>query len=191
MKKTLLLLACAAALNTNAQLRLPAAFNSFKQDIQKVVAAYPHGFTGITGDLVEQSPQTTAYASLVVPKGAQESTVTRYTSELKKIYSWQAVMLSTEDFDEAVAKYKSLYVQLKGMNVQYVADDYTLGGTYEAPAEERKFTSSALYVIRPPEALKKLRMEVTMQFQFPEWKVGIVMYDKEKEDDENAEVMEQ
>ena len=191
MKKTLLLLACAAAFTSRAQLRPPATFNSFKQDIQKVVAAYPHGFTAITGDVVEQGPQTISYASLVVPKGAQESTVTRYSAELKKIYSWQAVMLTTEDFEDAVTKYKSLYVQLKGMNVQYVADDYTLGGSYEAPAEARKFTSSTLYLIRPPEALKKLRIEVTMQFQFPDWKVGIVVYDKEKEDDENAAVMDQ
>lgn len=191
MKNTLLLLAGAVAFKSGAQVRLPIAPNSFKQDIQKVVAAYPHGFTEIMGDLVEEGPQTVSYASRVVPKGAQESTVTRYSAELKKIYSWQAVMLSTEDFEEAVAKYKSLYVQLKGMNVQYVADDYTLGGTYDTPAEERKFASSALHVIRPPEALKKLRIEVTLQLHFPEWKVGIVVYDKEKEDDENAEVMEQ
>jgi hypothetical protein len=33
-------------------------------------------------------------------------------------------------------------------------------------------------------ALKKMKVEVSMQFEFPEWKVLVLVYEKEREDTE-------
>jgi hypothetical protein len=169
------------ALTASAQLKLPIN-NAFRSDIQKVVEAFPHQFSTIRGDVVAQNPQTVEYASTVKPGGSQEAMVVKYSALLKPVYSWQAVMLTTEDYEEAVKKYKWLFNQLKGMNVKYVADHYTLHGTYETPDESRKFTTSILTPAHPPMALKKLKVEVSMQFEFPEWKVSVLIYEKERED---------
>ena len=74
------------------------------------------------------------------------------------------------------------------MNVTYVVDQYTLQGVYEAPAEERKFTTSMLAVANAPEALQKLRIEVSIQFEFPEWKVALTVFEKEKDDDDQGAI---
>ncbi len=179
-----------SALNATAQLKLPIN-NGFRNDVQKVVADYPHQFAAIRGEVVVKNPQTIEYASLIKPSGAQESVIIEYSTLDKPIYSWQTVLLTTEDFTEAQKKYKWLYQQLKGMNVKYVADAYTLRGQYEEPDESRKFTTSVLTVQAPPTPLQKLKVEVSMKFEFPEWKVSLLIYEKEREDDEAISPYEQ
>lgn len=185
--KLLFAAASLCSLATHAQLRLPIP-NAFRSDVQKVVADFPSQFAALRGDVRMTNPQTVEYASLVQIDKAEDCIITRYSSNAKPVYSMQAVMLHTEDFKEAEKKYKWLFTQLKGMNVKYVVDQYTLQGVYEAPAEERKFTTSTLAVAHPPQALQKLRVEVSMQFEFPEWKVSLTVFEKEKDDDEMGDI---
>ena len=188
MKTSLIItIAFLLGISANAQLKIPIGgnpTNGFRNDIQKVVEAFPHQFEEIRGAVIAKNPQTVEYASLVRPAGAQETMIVKYSSDLKPIYSWQSVLLTTEDYEEAFKKYKAIYNQLKGMNVKYVADLYTLRGEYEEPDESRKFTTSILAPMHPPLALKKLKVEVSMQFEFPEWKVAVLVYEKEKEDED-------
>ncbi|HUQ96110.1 MAG TPA: hypothetical protein VM010_00490 [Chitinophagaceae bacterium] len=167
----------------HAQLRLPLP-TAFRNDVQKVVADFPSQFASLRGDVRITNPQTVEYASLLQVDKAEDCIITKYSSNTKPVYSLQALMLHTEDFSAAEKKYKWLFTQLKGMNVKYVVDQYTLQGVYEAPAEERKFTTSELALARPPQALQKLRVEVSMQYEFPEWKVALTIFEKEKDDEE-------
>ena len=183
---TLLLFVCSVA---HSQLKFPIN-TAFQNDVQKVVAEFPNRFLSLMGSVVATNPQTVEYTSLVAVPNAESCTITRYSSDVKPIYSWQAVMLRTEDFVEAAKKYNWLFHQLKGMNVRYVVDQYTLTGTYAPPTEEKKFSVSELTVIRPPEALQKLRIEVAMQYEFPEWKVIVQVFERERADDEQGDVSE-
>ena len=180
---------CSAIAAQSQLVKLPIN-NAFRTDVQKVVEEYPHQFTSIRGEVVNKNPQTVEYASLLIPDGAQESVITKYSSRQKPIYSWQAVMLTTEDYETAVKKYKWLFNQLKGLNVKYVADLYTLRGEYEVPDESRKFTVSTLVLSHPPTPFRKLKVDVSMTFEFPEWKVSMLVYEKEKEDDERGPEVE-
>lgn len=173
-------------LSVTAQFNLPIN-NAFKNDVQKVVEDDPHGFASLRGQVMVTNPQTVEYASLIIPNGAQESSIIKYSSANNVVYSWQSIMLTTEDLTEAQKKYKWLYHQLKGMNVKYVVDIYTLRGKYEVPDESRRFTTSVLTVQSPPTPLQKLKIEVSMVYEFPEWKVSLLVYEKEKEDDESMD----
>lgn len=186
---TVLLAALFCSFATYAQLRLPVT-NAFRADVQKAVADFPSQFATLRGEVRITNPQTVEYASLLQVDKAEDCTITQYSANSKPVYSLHALMLSTEDFAEAEKRYKWLFTQLKGMNVKYVVDQYTLQGTYEAPAEERVFNTSTLAVAQAPEALKKLRIEVSMQFEFPEWKVAITVFERERDDDEQGEVYE-
>lgn len=184
-----LLIAIAFCLSTtaDAQLKIPlkgTTTSGLRSDLQKVVESFPHQFQEIRGQVVANNPQTVEYASLVKPAGAQETMIVKYSSDVKPVYSWQSVLMTTEEYEEAAKKYKAVYNQLKGMNVKYVVDHYTLRGTYEAPDESRGFATSVLTPAHPPAALKKLKVEVSMQFEFPEWKVAVMVYEKEKEDED-------
>ncbi len=77
------------------------------------------------------------------------------------------------------------------MNIKYVADQYTLEGKYEEPVETLKFTTSVLSVAFPPSRFQKLKIEVSMHFEFPVWKVGLSIYEKEREDHERGDISEQ
>lgn len=186
-------LLCTSA-SAQLSLKLPSlksespASTSFKNDIQKVVEDYPHQYAQLRGEVINKNPQTVEYASRVQPAGTQDAMVVEYSAFAKKIYTWQTTVLTTEDFEEATKKYKWLYQQLKGMNIKYVADMYTLRGDYAEPEESIGFASCVLTPFNPPTPLAKLKIEVLMNFEFPEWKVSLQIYDKEREDDEQGEV---
>ena len=163
--------------------------NSVRTDLQKIVADFPNNFNSVKGEVIQINPQTTEYASKVRIDNANCS-VTKYSSNEKKVYSWQATILSTENFDEATKKYKWLYEQLKGMNVTYGAHQYSLKGNYQQPEEERKFSVSDFVLSNSGDALQKLRIEVSMQFEFPEWKVSMIVYQREREDNEGGKIKE-
>ncbi len=160
--------------------------NALRSDVQKIVAEYSQNFENIRGEVLNQNPQTVEYKSNLILNNAEQCSITKYSSGVKPIYSWQAVMYTTEDYEVASKKYKWLFNQLKGMNVFYIRDQYTLKGNFEEPDESKKFATSVLALNTPPEALKKLKVEVGMQFEFPEWKVNLIVYEKEKEDDERG-----
>src|SRR5436305_8402595 len=89
------------AITAKAQLRFPVTNNGLRNDLQKVIQDYMNDFPTLKGDVLVQNPQTVEYASLLIFSGAEGNSITKYNST-KNIYSWQAVMLTTEDFDSAV-----------------------------------------------------------------------------------------
>ena len=173
----------------SAQLKLPVN-NALRSDFQKIISAYPQHFDGVRGEIINQNPQSVEYVSNIKVGNAEECTVIKYSSGLKPVYSWQGMMFRSEDFEEASKKYKAVFIQLKGLNVFYVKDQYTLRGEFEEADESRKFTTSLLAPVNPPEPLKKLKIEVSLNFEFPEWKVNLLVYEKEREDDERGEIAE-
>lgn len=175
------------SLAAQAQFRSPIP-NAFRADVQKAVAGFPSQFASLRGEVRTTNPQTVEYASLLQVDKAEDCIITQYSSNSKPVYSLHALMLSTEDFAEAERRYKWLFAQLKGLNIKYVVDQYTLHGAYEAPAETRQFTTSTLAVADAPDALQKLRIEVAMQFEFPEWKVALTVFERERDDDEQGEL---
>lgn len=185
LSKPVVVAALLCAFTSQAQVHLPIP-NAFRSDVQKAVADFPNQFSSLRGDVLITNPQTVEYASLLQVDKAQDCIITQYSSNTHAVYSLRAVMLSTEDFAEAEKKYKWVFAQLKGLNVKYVVDQYTLHGAYEPPAEERKFTTSTLAIANPPTELQKLRIEVSMQYEFPEWKVALTVFEKEKDDEEQG-----
>lgn len=175
--------------SVSAQFKLPIN-NALRSDFQKIISSYPQHFEGVRGNIINQNPQSIEYVSNIKLGNAEECMVIKYSSGLKPVYSWQGLMFRSEDFEEASKKYKSLFNQLRGLNIFYVEDQYTLRGEFEEADESRKFTTSLLMPVAPPEPLKKLKIEVALQFEFPEWKVNLLVYEKEREDDERGEIAE-
>jgi len=185
MKMRFLNLLAGAMLITHAglsQLKPPVSNPGLKNDLQKVIADFNNGFNSIKGNVQFENPQTVEYASQVHLSGAEECVITQYTGA-KPIYSFQAVMLTTEDFEEASKKYKWLYSQLKGMTIKLNRDyTYSLTGDYDAPDEGKKFSSMIMRLLPSATQLPKLKVEVSMQYYFPEWKVNLLIYERERED---------
>lgn len=173
-----------------AQFRLPVTNNDLRNNLQKVIVDFPKELNTIKGDVIMENPQTIEYATLLHFEGAEQNTITKYVSE-KPVYSWQAVVLTTDDFEEATKKYKWLYKQLKVMTIN-AGNGYTfsLNGRYQEPDESKKFAASTFQLTPAATYLPNLKIEVGLQYYFPEWKVNITVYQKEREDNERGDISE-
>jgi hypothetical protein len=169
----------------SSQLKLNAG-SSVATDVKKVIEDYPNNFSNLTGDVIIQNPQSTDYRCNFKVTGAEESFITRYAAGKKPIVSWEALMLTTEDFETAKKKFKTLYSQLNNLAVA----GSRLKGTYEAPAEGTDFTTVVFSFDPKEESTKKIRVELIMEAQMMDWKVKILVYDRDRNDDERGPIVE-
>ena len=177
--------------SSTAQLKLPGINNGVAHDIKKVIEDYPNRFVHLMGEMVAEHTQSTDYQCNFNVNGAEESIITRYSAK-KEVCSWQALMLTTDNFEKAKQKFKSLYSQLNNLSVNTDKASFRLKGMYESPEEVKKFTT-VLFSFEPTnESLKKLRVEISMQYIEPmEWKVKVLVYDREREDVERGKTVEE
>jgi len=174
-----------------AQLK-PNPLNGIASDVKKVIEDYPAGLVNLIGELIVENPQSAEYQCNFTVHGAEESSITRYSSKAKSVYSWQALMLSTESFEKAKQKYRTLYNQLINLPVKPAGSKtYYLKGDYQAPAEEMKFASIIFAFSPADDTTKKLKAEISLQYELTEWKVKLLVYDKEREDNERGKAVEE
>ncbi|MEO6870306.1 MAG: hypothetical protein ABI168_11710 [Ginsengibacter sp.] len=156
--------------------------SSIRPQVQQLIHSYFQHFDGVKGDTLSQSNGSIIYSSKILPPGATESTITQY--RIGNSYSWQASLLHTEDFDKAVELYKKYYQQLNGMTVGL--DDKStakLGGQFDRPEESRSFASSILELQKVSWQLRLIKVEVAMNYNFPEWTVKLLIYEKQADED--------
>lgn len=178
-----------AGLQSQAQVKFPVTNNELRNSLSRVISDFPNQFSSLRADTVSSSPQTIEFATTLDFKEAETNSIVEYKSAHNPIYSWQALLLNTEDFEEASKKYKWLYNQLKVMTVNLEGGySFTLSGDYDAPDESRKFCSSIFKLTPNASNMPKLKIEASMQFEFPEWKVSLLVYEREREDNERGDI---
>jgi hypothetical protein len=176
------------SLKSQAQgFKFPVTNNDLRIGLSKVITDYVDGFASLKADTISVNPQTIEFSTKLNFQGGEQNTITQYNSK-NKIYSWQALLATTEDFEEAAKKYKWLYNQLKVMTVKVQDYSFTLSGEYDTPDESRKFCSSIFKLTPNASNMPKLKIEASMQFEFPEWKVNLVVYEREREDNEQGDI---
>jgi hypothetical protein len=166
----------------NAQIKFNTT-SSIAADIKKVIDDYPNHFDNILGEVIIQNPQSTDYQCNFKVNGAEECTITRYSGEKNPVSSWQALMLTTGNFNEAKKKFRSLYNEMNNLS----KESMRLKGIYESPEEEKKFTSVLFSFYPPDESIKRLKVELVMEAQGMDWKVKLLVYDRDREDVETGE----
>ena len=190
--KPLFLGLCLLALSTVtfSQNKLPIA-NDFAADLRRVIREYPHHFTKLQGEIIDEKPQSVDYACTFKLNGEESSAITRYSANNKEVYSWQALMLTTDDFEEAKKKYRTLFTRLNHLPVKMdYGVTFYLKGKYAEPVEEKNFSSSVLTFELADRITSKMRLEVSMQYELMEWKVRLLIYEREREDTESGDLME-
>lgn len=177
--------------SSTAQLKL-RPINGIASDVKKVIEDYPDRFSSLLGELIVENPQSSEYRCNFTVNGAEESSIIKYSSKSENVYSWQALMLSTESFDKAKQKFRGLFNQLNNLTVSPGnAGNFRLKGEYETPVEEKKFTSIIFSFSPGDDTIKKLRAEISLQYELTEWKVKLLIYDKEREDAERGKTVEE
>lgn len=171
--------------SASAQLKSPQD-NAFQADVQNVILDYPNNFQHYIGNEIVNNPQSTDYSSLLKIRGAEVCTITKYPSKKRDSYSYQAIMITTDDFEKAKQTFDTYYNRLNKVNFRFANQSYNLTGTYEQPAEEKKFTSALFSVSPVMEGVKQLKIELLMEYNVTEWKVKLLVYERERDDDERV-----
>jgi hypothetical protein len=96
------------------------------------------------------------------------------------------LILTTESFSEAAKKFRLLYTQLNGLRL----GSSQLNGVYETPSEEKKFTSALLSFSPVNDGFQKMKVELVLQAEVMEWKVKLLIYDREREDNERGRLID-
>ncbi len=185
MKKLITPVLIISILNVFAQNKIPLlkVSNTIKPDIEKVASDYYDHFDNIKGEQTNETQNTIEYESKVLPKGASESSITQIKG-LYNVYSWQAVMLNTDDFDQAVEKYEQIYHQLNGASlIMHDKKAWKFIGSYDTPNNTRSFASSILAPNLDDKVLQRLKIEVALNYNMPEWSVKVLVYEKENDAD--------
>jgi hypothetical protein len=175
------------SLNSRAQLKFPVTNNDLRTSLSKVITDYVDGFSALKADTISMNPQSIEFSTSLQFQGCEHNFITQYKST-NAIYSWQALLLTTEDFEEASKKYKWLNNQLKVMTVTVQDYSFTLNGDYEEPDESKKFCSTIFKLTPNASIMPKLKVEASMQFEFPEWKINLMVYEREREDNERGDI---
>lgn len=169
----------------SAQNKIPALkiSSSIKPDIEKVAGDYYDHFDQIKGEVISETVSTIEYASKVLPLGASESSITEIKS-VHNNFSWQAIMFTTEDYKKATEKYKEIYNELNGTNYNMHENrPWRFKGSYDSPDDDRAFASSILEPDKSEKSLRKLKIEVALNYNIPEWTVKVLIYEKESDED--------
>jgi hypothetical protein len=174
---------------SDAQLKSTTG-NTFQLDVENVIMDYPNNFQHYIGNEMVSDPQSTNYTSLLKIRGSEECIITKYPAKKRNRYSFQAVMQSTEDFENAKAAFNSYYNQLNNLGIHFATQAYSLKGVYESPDEEKKFTSTIFSIDPTEEGVKHMKVELLMEYSLMEWKVKLLVYEKEREDNERGEIKE-
>jgi hypothetical protein len=185
MKKLFSLLLLIITLHLAAQNKLPSLkiANNIKPDIEKVTRDFYDHFYNIIGEKIAETESTIEYQSKVIPAGAVESTIIQVKS-LHNVYSWEAVMMNSDNYEKAVEKYKQIYRQLNGVGfVMHDNKTWKFKGNYDEPDDDRSFASSILVADTEEKALQKLKVEVALNYNMPEWTVKVLVYEKESDAD--------
>ena len=158
--------------------------NQTHTTLQKVINDYPNHFRNIKGEILVENPQTTDYTSKVQIPGSVNTVITKYSSEdSTEIYSWKCVLLESEDFETVLKKYKEVYNQLKNSIIKLDGNKpFILNGTYVDPTEEKRYTASPFSLVPASGELKKIKVELTMEYLVTEWKVSLLVYDQPDEE---------
>lgn len=165
--------------------------NALQNDVAKVLSDYPNGFKNIIGEQIIENPQSIEFESLVTVKDAIKSKVIKYSSNTKEIYSWEAEMLKTDDFETAAKKFRAIFSSLQHLSVNINGSNIVFKGDYIKPSEAIKFTTVVLDPGDKTAEFKKLKIALTLEAEMLEWAIKIQVYDQQREDKDKGPAIDE
>ena len=165
--------------------------NALQTDIAKVISDYPNGYKNIIGEQIIENPQSIEFECLVTLKDAVKCKLIKYSSNVKEIYSWEAEMMKTGDFETASKKFRAIYNSLQHLTVKINGSTSVFQGEYIKPSEAIKFTMIVLDPGDKSPELKKLKLALILETEMLDWVIKIQVYEKEREDKDKGPAIDE
>ena len=165
--------------------------NALQTDIVKVISDYPNGYKNILGEQIIENPQSIEFECLVTVKDAIKCKLIKYSSNVKEIYSWEAEMMKTDDFETASKKFRAIYNSLQHLTVKINGSTAVFQGDFIKPSEAIKFTTIVLDPGDKAPELKKLKLALILETEMLDWVIKIQVYEKEREDNDKGPAIDE
>jgi hypothetical protein len=174
---------------TATSLAQSAFSNNTSAGLEKVIQDYPNRFKNIKGEVIVENPQTTEYKSTIQIPGSSSCIVTRYSAAKNDVYSWGCILIKTEDFNAAKNKFREIYGQIKNSIIKIQGEKpFILNGQYESPNEEKKFTTIIFEMLPAVGDMKRVKIDLSLQYEINGWKVSLSVYDRDLNEEEQKTV---
>jgi hypothetical protein len=186
MKPIIAFLASVFLFITTTTAQIIPVKNALQTDIARVVNDFPNGFKNITGEEIKTNPQSVEYNSRIQPKESNECKVIKHSSAVKEIFSWEAEMLRTDDFEAAEKKFRSVYNSIQHLSADVNGTKLVFKAEYKKPSEAVKFTTIVFDAADKHPDMKHLKIALMLEVEMLEWVIKIQVYEKEREDNERG-----
>ena len=159
--------------------------NKTNMALEKVVKDFPNRFHNIKGDVIVQNAEAVEYKSTIQVPGATSCTVTKHIASNNENYSWSCTAFISRDFNMAKGKYKEIFEQIANTIIKVDGQKpFIISGQYRAPVEQRKLTAVVFELLPAVGEMKKLKIELDLQYVVSEWKVTLNVYDVDHKEDQ-------
>jgi len=160
------------------------------QNLALILAEYPSQFAQLKTEPLTSDFQTEVFGSRLCISGAEQCTITKYSSEGKPVYSFEARMPVQEDFSIAKRQFKQLFIEVQTVEVNLGGKLVKFKGTYTEPKESNRFNSIILTPDTREKNLRNLKIEVLLEADMLEWRTRLIVYEREREDNERGSATE-
>jgi hypothetical protein len=164
----------------HSQIKLFNNSPEFRQALDKVMADYCNQFRNLKGDPIVDNPESSEFTSTVTLPGSEECTIIQMRNTSHETRAFQALMMSTDNYDDAAKKYKQLFAQLHNASVRLDngGSRYIVKGEMDKPTEDKDMFSTLFDISPSNNFSKNVHIELSMSYELMEWKVRIAVYDK-------------
>lgn len=154
----------------------------FADSLNKIVLDFKNNFSTIRGMQLNTEPNAIVFASKIGLPAAKNCIIKKYTSTEDKTASWQALLYSSENFDETIRMYKKLFTQIKAVKINGVDKISTsLYGKLEKVDENVRFFSSTLRLKTDNIYYKNVAITIELTNNYTGWDIYIHIFSKKIE----------
>jgi hypothetical protein len=159
----------------------------FADSLNKIVLDFKNNFSTIKGKQLNTEPEAIVFVSKICLPAAKNCIIKKYTSTEDKTASWQALLYSSDNFDETIKMYKKFFAQIKAVNINGVDKISTsFFGKLEKMDENVRFFTSTLRLKTDNVYFKNLAVAIELTNNYAGWDIYINIYSKKIEADDDG-----
>jgi len=155
---------------------------AFEDSLNKIVVDFKNNFRNIQSKPLPAEIDADTYQSSICLPGATHCIIMRYHSVVDNSASWQSILYTGENYEEALATYKKIFGIIKKSKLKGIDDSpTTFEGVIENPDENVRFTVSSLRLKAADTRYKNFVADIELVGNYDGWEVHLNLYNKKKD----------
>ena len=155
--------------------------NTISKPLAQLIQAYPTGFTGLKGEMVDVGTQSKGYGCIIRIPNAEQGIITRFDEGEDSLFTWTDILFIGENFAKAKQEFKKFYTEIKA--TKFLSENKNIGlkAEYTEPDENIGFTSILFLPESSIESLKNVAIDLSLNYTNEQWEISLSIYNKEKD----------